>query len=242
MKTIAIVGAGPGLGRSIAARFGREGFRVALVSRDQTKLDRLAQELGTHGVDAAGFAADVTDPASVERAFTAIAERHGPVDVLEYSPAPQNSESGPLSPVDATALTIDAVAPQLAYYLYGGITAVRQVLPGMLDRGEGTILVTTGASSGPVVQPAFGNIAAATAALRNWVLNLNAALAPKGIYAAHVAIAAWIGKGGPKSDPDVIADSYWQLYGNRTEAELFYLDDQLDVASAAAVTTVPAGR
>lgn len=243
MKAIVVVGAGPGLGRSIAARFGREGFQVALVSRDQAKLDRLAQGLGAEGVDAAGFAADVTNPASLERAFTAITERFGPIDVLEYSPAPQTSESGPLSPVDATELTIDAVAPQLEYYLYGGITAVRQVLPGMLERGEGTILVTTGASSGPVVHPPFGNIAAATAALRNWILNLNAALAPKGVYAAHVAIAAWIGKGGAKSDPDVIADSYWQLYRDRTEAELFYLDDQLGVQNAAAAgTPVEAGR
>lgn len=232
MTTIAIVGAGPGLGRSIAARFGREGFRVALVSRDQAKVDRLAQELGTQGVEAAGFAADVTDPASLEAAFTAITDRFGPVDVLEYSPAPQGTGSGPLSPVSAIELTVEAVAPQIDYYLYGGIRAIGQVLPGMLERGAGTILVTTGASSGPVVHPPFASIAAASGALRNWVLNLNAALAPKGIYAAHVAIAAWIGNGGPRSQPDVIADSYWQLYKDRTEPELFYVDEQLAQQSA----------
>lgn len=227
MTTIAIVGAGPGLGRSIAARFGREGSQVALVSRDQAKLESLAQGLAAQGVDAAGFAADVTDPASLEAAFTAVTGRFGPVDVLEYSPAPPNSQTGPLAPVGAIELTVAAVAPQIEYYLYGGIGAIGQVLPGMLERGAGTILVTTGASSGPVVHPPFASIAAASGALRNWVLNLNAALAPKGIYAAHVAIAAWIGNGGPRSQPDVIADSYWQLYQDRTEAELFYADEQL---------------
>lgn len=235
MNTIAVVGAGPGLGRSIAARFGREGFQVALLARDQAKLDRLAQGLGAQGVDAAGFAGDVTDPASLERAFTAVAERFGPIDVLEFSPAPQDAMSGPLGPVGATDLTVAAVAPQIEYYLYGGITAVRQVLPGMRERGAGTILVTTGASSGPVVNPAFASIAAASGALRNWVLNLNAALVPEGVYAAHVAIAAMIGQGGPRSQPDVIADSYWQLYQDRTEAELLYLDGPLTAEQNAAV-------
>lgn len=41
MPVIAIIGAGPGLGRSIARRFGREGFTVALISRTAPKLDRL---------------------------------------------------------------------------------------------------------------------------------------------------------------------------------------------------------
>ncbi|NEW69241.1 SDR family NAD(P)-dependent oxidoreductase [Streptomyces rhizosphaericus] len=230
MPTLAIVGAGPGLGLSIAKRFGAEGFRVALFSRDQKKLDRLAGELAADGIEAAGFAADVTDRPALTRAFDAAKERFGPIDVLEYSPAPADPQSGPLAPVDALDLTVEAVQPQIEYHLYGGITAIRQVLPDMLDRGEGTILVTTGASSGPVVHPPFANIAAASGALRNWVLNLNAALAPKGVYAAHIAIAAWIGKGGPRSHPDVIAESYWELYRARTEPELFYLDPEMRAA------------
>ena len=63
--------------------------------------------------------------------------------------------------------------------------------------------------------------------MRNWILNLHAAVAPQRIYAAHVAIAAWIGKGGPKLDPDVIAGAYWDLYQQRTEPELFYLDETM---------------
>src|SRR5262249_39234036 len=87
MPTIAIVGAGPGLGLSIARVFGRHDFSVALVSRSQEKLDGLVAELGESGVDAAGFAADVTDRPSLAAAFARITERLGRVDVLEYSPA-----------------------------------------------------------------------------------------------------------------------------------------------------------
>src|SRR5665648_504941 len=45
MPTIAIIGAGPGLGAAVARRFGAEGFSIGLISRDQAKLDELAAQL-----------------------------------------------------------------------------------------------------------------------------------------------------------------------------------------------------
>jgi NAD(P)-dependent dehydrogenase (short-subunit alcohol dehydrogenase family) len=227
MPVIVIVGAGSGLGLSLARQFGERGFTVGLVARSREKLDQLTGVLAAQGITARGYPADVTDPAGLRAALDAARADLGPVDVLEYSPAPTPG-AALLGPVDAVDLTIEAVRPQLEYYLFGGITAVQAVLPEMLKRGQGTILVSTGASSGPVTHPPFGNIAAASAALRNWILNLHAAVAPQGIYAAHIAIAAWIGKGGPKSDPDVIADAYWDLYQQRTQPELFYLDETMN--------------
>src|ERR687889_694925 len=58
-KVIAILGAGPGLGLSIARRFGREGFAVALVSRTSARHPAYLQEL--EGIDAHAYAADVPD-------------------------------------------------------------------------------------------------------------------------------------------------------------------------------------
>jgi short chain dehydrogenase len=91
MPVIAIVGAGPGLGLSVARRSGREGFTVALISRSAANLERLAAELAASGIEAAGFAADVRDRRSLTAALSATAERSGPVDVLEYSPAPHGA-------------------------------------------------------------------------------------------------------------------------------------------------------
>ena len=51
-KTIAVFGAGPGMGRSVARRFGREGFQVALVARNQTRLDAYTGELAADGISA----------------------------------------------------------------------------------------------------------------------------------------------------------------------------------------------
>jgi NAD(P)-dependent dehydrogenase (short-subunit alcohol dehydrogenase family) len=222
MPTIAIVGAGPGLGLSIAKRFGREGFAVGLISRTQKNLDALAAELGAAGVEAAGFAADVTDPTALRAAVEQITVRFGPVDVLSFSPsAPDNAT---LRPVAVTEVTLAAVQPQLEFYLGGGIAAAQQVLPAMSERGAGTILFTTGGSSAdPGMMPAFGNIAIGAGALRTYALSLHAAVAERGVYIAHIPLSVWIGRGGPETQPDTIADHYWNVHTGRTGAEHPYV-------------------
>lgn len=218
MPTIAIVGAGTGMGLSIAKVFGRNGFSVALVARTQDKLDGLAAELREAGIEAAGFAADVTDRPSLVAAFTRIKERFGQVDVLEYSPAPKMSIEDMTAPLDAT---VENLQPELDYYLYGGLTAAQQVLPEMIERDAGTLLFTTGGSSldplaGP---PEYGNVAVATAALRAYVLKLTQVLTGTGVYVAHVPIFARIGSGGPETQADTIAELYWDIYTKRDGAE-----------------------
>lgn len=220
MPTIAIVGAGSGLGLSIAKVFGGHGFSVALVSRTQATLDALAAELTGAGIEAGGFAADVMDPASVAAAFDRIAERFGPVDVLEYSPAPHNPVPGlrNAAPLEVDRTTIQ---PQIDYYLYGGLAATEPVLSGMIERGSGTILYTTGGSSmDPLAgQAEFAATAIGSGALRTYALTLHRATAGTGVYVAHVPIFAWIGQGGPDTQPDAIAQHYWSLYNTRDGAE-----------------------
>lgn len=76
MPTIAIVGAGPGLGLSIAKVFGGHGYDVALIARDKGKLDALVAELAETGITAEGFAADVAEAGPAHRRA---AERDGPL-------------------------------------------------------------------------------------------------------------------------------------------------------------------
>ena len=222
MPTIAVIGAGPGLGLSIAKRFGREGFAVGLVSRTQEHLDALAAELVASGVEAAGFAADVTDAAALGKAVEQITERFGPIAVLSFSPsAPDNTD---LRPVAITEVTLAAVQPQLAFYLGGGLAAAQQVLPAMTGRGAGTILFTTGGSSAdPGMMPAFGSIAIGAGALRTYALSMHAAVADLGVYVAHIPLSVWIGHGGPETQPDTIAEHYWNVHTARQGAEHPYV-------------------
>jgi NAD(P)-dependent dehydrogenase (short-subunit alcohol dehydrogenase family) len=217
MPVIAIVGAGPGLGLSIAALFGGRGFDVALIARDRARLDRLVADLAGRGITAVAFTADVTDRPALAAALEQASDRFGRIDVLEYSPATREVEMA--GPLEATP---ENTQGQVEYYLYGAMTAARQVLPAMRAAGAGTLLFTTGGGS-IAPNPAMGNINAAAAALRNWALNLSQVLEGTGVYAGHVAISAWIGSGPPAAEPDAIAATYWELHEQRDRPEVHYV-------------------
>src|SRR5215212_4419805 len=159
-KTLAIVGAGSGMGLAIAKTFGAHGFKVALLSRSPEKLEPIVAELAKHGVEAAAFRANVLDRATVGNALAAVKQHFGRIDVLEYSPA-----DGALPHVSVTELTHDNAQIQLDFYAHGAIAAVNEVLFEMLERGSGTILFTTGASSlyPHLGHKMFGNVAPAAA-------------------------------------------------------------------------------
>ncbi|MGI3785106.1 MAG: SDR family NAD(P)-dependent oxidoreductase [Janthinobacterium lividum] len=212
MSVIAIIGAGPGMGLAIARTFAAKGFDVALLARSQERLDELVRTLAGEGAPAAGYVADVGDHASVAEALAAVKRDLGPIDVLEFSPTDRS-----LAMAGPTEVTVENAQSQIEFYVHGAINAVQQVLPEMLQRGSGTVVVTTGASS---VYPnaMFGNVSLAAAALRNWALSLHVATADRGVQVAHVAINAWIGN-QPGAEADKIAPLYWDLHVDRDVAE-----------------------
>ncbi|MFI7640652.1 SDR family NAD(P)-dependent oxidoreductase [Nonomuraea sp. NPDC049400] len=224
MPTIAIVGAGPGMGLAIARTFGSRGFDVALIARTKEKLETLAGQLGQEGITAAAFPADVLDRPSLTAALEAAKDRFGGLDVLEYSPAPHSPVPGFTMAVPSE-VTVDNLQPQIEYNLYGAVAAAGAVLPAMRAAGAGTLLFTTGGGSVDPI-PMLGNVNTAAAALRNWVLNLNKELTGSGVYAAHVAISVWIGGGGPEgfptATPEQIAPLYWDLHERRDRPEVIF--------------------
>ncbi|MGW5154090.1 SDR family NAD(P)-dependent oxidoreductase [Nonomuraea wenchangensis] len=224
MPTIAVVGAGPGMGLAIARTFGSRGFDVALISRSKDKLQTLADQLGHEGITAEAFPADVLDRPSLTAALEAVKDRFGSIDVLEYSPAPHTPVPG-LTMAAPSEATPENLQPQIEYAFYGAVTAARTVLPAMREAGKGTLLFTTGGGSVDPI-PMLGNVNAPGAALRNWVVNLNKELTGSGVYAAHVAINVWIGDGGPagipNATPEQIAPVYWDLHERQDHAEVVY--------------------
>ncbi|MFI5966428.1 SDR family NAD(P)-dependent oxidoreductase [Streptomyces asoensis] len=224
MPTIAVIGAGPGMGLAIARTFGSRGFDVALIARTKDKLQTLAEQLGQEGITAETFPADVLDRPSLIAALDAVKARFGGIDVLEYSPASHTPVAGLTMAVPSEA-AVDNLQPQIEYYLYGAITAARAVLPAMREAGAGTLLFTTGGGSLDPL-PMLGNVNAAQAALRNWVINLDKELAGTGVHAAHVAINVWIGGSGPEgfptAEPEDIAPLYWDLHEDRDRSEAVF--------------------
>lgn len=224
MPTLAIIGAGPGMGLAIARTFGSRGFDVALIARTKEKLDTLVDRLGQDGIKAAAFPADILDRTALTDALDGVKARFGGIDVLEYSPAPHSPVPG-FALATPSEVTVDNLQLQVEYSFYGAVAATRAVLPAMREAGAGTLLFTTGGGSVDPV-PMFGNVNAAQAALRNWVLNLDKELTGTGVHAAHVAINVWIGGGGPEGSPtatpEQIAPLYWDLHEHRDRSEAVF--------------------
>src|SRR5262249_1910678 len=144
VPTAVVVGAGPQLGLSIARRFGREGMRVALIARKQDKLARLVETLKGEKIDAAAFVGDVSDEASIKSALGKAEAQCGPIEVLEYSPLPTMGRDQNL--MSALGTTVEMVERQYRRLALGAVACVRQVVPGMLERKRGALLITTSGS------------------------------------------------------------------------------------------------
>jgi len=210
MKTIVIVGAGPGLGLSIAKTFGRNGFQIALVARRKESLDKMVASLTSLGIESKGFVADVMDEESIINALSSVRTEYGSVDVLEYSPI--NMEFIPPSQVTT------AIAKRtFEFQVLGAIASVQQVLPDMIKNKNGTILLTGGRSS-IIPMPMIGSLSLMAAALRNYAYILNEELAEKGIYSGTVTVCCQI----TPEIAEYIAELYWDMYQKRNRVEEFF--------------------
>lgn len=82
MKTIVITGATGVLCREFALSLARDGHRIALIARNEDKLNILCEEIKSYGTDAVFCKADVTDEAEMKLAYNYISENLGKCDVL----------------------------------------------------------------------------------------------------------------------------------------------------------------
>jgi NADP-dependent 3-hydroxy acid dehydrogenase YdfG len=201
---------------AVARRFGRQGFGVALISRNSNKLASLVEQLAEAGVLATPFPADVTDARSLMGALSDATAHFGDVEILEYSPYAGLERVSPLE------VTVENLHRQVESILYGAVTAAGVLWPSMLKAKKGTLLFTVGGGAiNPY--PILGTVNTAQAALRNWVLNLHGALSGTRVYAACIAINAMIAQaapeGVPHAAPDEIAEAYSNLHVRRDKAE-----------------------
>ncbi|MDR6120052.1 short-subunit dehydrogenase [Aeromicrobium sp. SORGH_AS981] len=227
MTTIAIVGAGRGLGAAVARRFGKEGFAVALLARNQERVDALAADLQAEGIDARGWTTDVRDPDSLARTLEQANETQGPIEVLQYSPLPQKSFLRPL-----LETTVDDTKGAIEFSVYGPIAAVHAVLQNMRFVGQGTVLFVNG---GTAVRPApkFAGTSLSFAAQSAYAQMLHHTLADEDIHVAQLVIPGSIEEGHPQKDPTVLAETLWSMHTGRDEFRVFAtdMDDEVSETS-----------
>lgn len=215
-----VAGAGEGLGRSVALRFAREGYAVALAARNAEKLRRVSSETGGRA-----FPADLGSEAEVLRLFEAVESSLGPIDAVAFIAS--SRMQGPFAEISLADFERVWRGSCLTGFLVGREAARR-----MLPRGRGTVIFT-GASGSVRGRAGFAAFAAGKGALRFMAQSMARELGPKGIHVATVLIDGAIDskkmwrdhrermeKLGPDGalNPDAIAETYWQIHGQPRSA------------------------
>ena len=213
-KALLVAGAGEGLGRAIAKRFGREAYTVALAARNAERLGRLADETGGHA-----FPCDLANEADVAALFRDVQARLGPIEAVAFVAATR--VQGPFA--DLTTRDFEHVWRQscLSGFLVG-----REAARCMLPRKRGTVIFT-GASGSTRGRAHFAAFAAAKGGLRFMAQSMARELGPRGIHVATVLIDGAIDSERMWRDhrermeklgsegavhPDAVAETYWHLH------------------------------
>lgn len=203
-KVIAIIGMGPGISYSIAERFAREGYAVAMFARNEGRLSLFKELLTNQLVVAEYYPVDAGNPAALTIALEKMSREMGHPQVLVYN-ASRNRQRHIL---DDTA---EAISEDLLINTGGALEAVKTVLPAMKARKGGTILLTGGGLA-LHPNPAMGALSIGKTALRSLAAQLHDALTPEGIKVATITVAGFVTKDSQTHHPDRIADLYWNIH------------------------------
>ena len=228
MKPVCLViGAGAGIGGTVGKRFAREGYHAVLCRRtDRAGLDALVAEIQGQGGEASGFLMNAVADNTIEQRVAQVEAEVGPIEIAIYNLGAQIGNRA----LAETSLKAFEMGWRLG--TLGLFRLAQSVCPRMVERGRGTIIVTsaTAAVRGNAGQHSH---AAAMGGRRLLCQTLNAELSPKNIHVAHVIVDGSVdapdtlgkmlgaerfqalretkGAADGLMLPDRIADTYWHI-------------------------------
>jgi NAD(P)-dependent dehydrogenase (short-subunit alcohol dehydrogenase family) len=184
-----VTGAGRGIGRAVAQELAKTGAAVAVLARSEDQLTETVALIEGEGGRALALPVDVTDQQAVARAVAETERQLGPVDLLVNN-AGHGGQVGPVWEVEP-----DEWWRCVEVNLRGPFLCARAVLPGMIARRRGRIIITSSlAGTGP--WPYMSAYAISKAAVTRLAENLTAETEAHGIsvFAVQpgpVRTAAW---------------------------------------------------
>lgn len=208
-----VVGVGEGLGVALGRRFA-DSYKVALVARSANVIAKAAEEINAAGGTALPIQSDATRADHITIARDRIARELGPIGVLIYN--------GGRRPIGRLMETTPQVFEETwRLHAFGAFLWAQAVVPAMLERGGGTILIT-GATAGIRPWPNSAAFAPAKFAVRGLAQVMARDLHPQGIHVAYVNVDGGIDmpllrKMRPEAQsedllkPAAIADAFWYL-------------------------------
>lgn len=135
-----VTGAGRGIGRAIALRLAHAGVRVVLAARSEQELAATEKEILAAGGQALSLPTDVTDPLSVNRLLVKMEEGWGPPDILI-------NNAGIAIFADIQSCSPQDWARMYEVNVLGVLRLVQGILPSMLSRGRGRIVMIASTAS-----------------------------------------------------------------------------------------------
>jgi NAD(P)-dependent dehydrogenase (short-subunit alcohol dehydrogenase family) len=157
-KNVLVTGAGRGIGKRLAMGFGQAGARIGLLARSQAELDLAKLEIEQVGGTALRIRADIRDMEQMHAAVERMRAAFGGVDALIAAAAIQ----GPIGPL-VTAKP-KAWNETIEINLLGTVNTCRAVLPGMIEKRHGKIILLSGGGAADT-RPNFSAYAASKAGL-----------------------------------------------------------------------------
>ena len=195
-----ITGAGSptGIGFATARVLGREGAALAIASTTD-RIHERAAELTALGCEAAGFVADLTDRDQSRTMVAAVLEVFGRIDILVNNAGMVTVDMAEQSSGAFAELDDDVWDLDLAMNLGTAYNVTRAVLPGMLDRGWGRVVMVSSVT-GPLVT-AEGSVgySAAKAGMDGLMRGIAIEVAHRGVTVNSVA-PGWIATGSQTPD------------------------------------------
>jgi dehydrogenase/reductase SDR family member 7B len=171
-KVVWITGSSSGIGEALAYELAARGALLVLSARRETELRRV-QAGCQRAVEHLVLPLDMLQPVSFEPALKAVLERFGHVDILVHSAGISQRAHA----MD-TQLAVDRQIMELNYF--GPVALTKQVLPEMLRRGSGQIVVIS-SLLGRIAAPARSAYCASKHALHGFFDALRAEVYSRGI-------------------------------------------------------------
>lgn len=212
-KNIIIVGFGPKLGFAMAKKFGENGFRVGLISRNEKTLKEKSSILKEQGIQVFYHSADAYNKNELELAISALKNKMGVIDVLFYNAASKKKK-------DLLSEETDDLVKDFQLNVANVFHLAKYLLDD-LSQTKGAVLLTGG---GFAYNPnhEFGSLSLGKAGLRNLALQLNEVLKEDDIYVGTLTINGHIQEESKLYSPAILANIFWEMYMNRIDAEIRY--------------------
>ena len=204
-RTALVTGASSGIGRAVAKALAAEGVKLALVGRSAERLGAVAEQIG----GALALPADLTKPADVARVVAETVKHLGPIDILL-------ANAGLYIPGDVVEGNPDAWDELLSVNVNSVFRLVQAVLPAMIERKAGHIVVTSSISGHQAIhwEPVYS---ASKHAIQSFVHGLRRQVAPHNIRVGAVAPGIVLNELWGYTDPAVIDAKVESREGLRSE-------------------------